>query len=60
MQPTLFYPKSYATAREFVEENLEMQKGGTFLPFATIHKATGRDGKLRDDAYYSIYKTATV
>ncbi len=43
-EPTLFdyYPKPYPNAREFVEENLEMQKQGTFLPFAIIHQATGR------------------
>jgi RimJ/RimL family protein N-acetyltransferase len=28
--------------REFVEENLEMQKSGTFLPFAIIHKESGQ------------------
>lgn len=43
-EPRLFnyFPKPYSTAREFVEENLEMQKGGTFLPFAIIHKQSGR------------------
>lgn len=43
-EPKLFdyYPKPYATAREFVEENLEMQKSGTFLPYAIIHKGSGR------------------
>lgn len=43
-EPKLFdyYPKPYATAREFVEENLEMQKSGTFVPFAIVHKKTGR------------------
>jgi N-acetyltransferase len=41
-EPKLFayYPKPYATAREFVEENLEMQKGGSFLPYAIVHKAS--------------------
>ena len=37
-----YYPKPYPNAREFVEENLEMQKQGTFLPFAIIHQATGK------------------
>jgi RimJ/RimL family protein N-acetyltransferase len=43
-QPKLFdyYPKPYVTAREFVEENLEMQKCGTLLPFAVMLLATGR------------------
>lgn len=43
-EPKLFdyYPKPYSTAREFVEENLEMQKSGTFLPFAIVDKATGQ------------------
>ncbi|HWU43648.1 MAG TPA: GNAT family protein [Bdellovibrio sp.] len=43
-EPQLFdyYPKPYSTAREFVEENLEVQKSGTFLPFAIIHKLSGR------------------
>lgn len=43
-EPKLFdyYPKPYSTAKEFVEENLEMQKNGTFLPFAIIHKSSGR------------------
>jgi RimJ/RimL family protein N-acetyltransferase len=43
-EPKLFdyYPKPYSTAREFVEENLEMQKSGTFLPFAIIHKESGQ------------------
>jgi len=36
-EPKLFdyYPKPYSTAREFVEENLDMQKSGTFLPYVT-------------------------
>jgi RimJ/RimL family protein N-acetyltransferase len=40
-EPRLFdyYPKPYATAREFVEE---MQKSGTFLPFAIVDKASNR------------------
>lgn len=37
-----FFPKPYASAREFVDENLEIQKGGTFLPFAIVHKGSGR------------------
>lgn len=37
-----FYPKPYSTARDFVEENLEMQKGGAFVPFAIIRKETGK------------------
>jgi RimJ/RimL family protein N-acetyltransferase len=43
-EPRLFdyYPKPYASAREFGEENLEMQKSGTFLPFAIIDQATNR------------------
>ncbi len=43
-EPKLFdyYPKPYSTAREFVEENLEVQKSGTFLPFTIVHQATGR------------------
>ncbi len=43
-EPSFFdyYPKPYPNAREFVEENLEMQKQGTFLPFAIIHQATGK------------------
>jgi RimJ/RimL family protein N-acetyltransferase len=43
-EPKLFdyYPKPYSTAKEFVEENLEMQKSGTFLPFAIIHKGTSQ------------------
>lgn len=43
-EPNLFnyYPKPYATAREFVEENLEMQANENFLPFAIIHKGTGQ------------------
>ncbi len=43
-EPKLFdyYPKPYSTAREFVEENLEAQKSGIFLPFAIVHKASGR------------------
>lgn len=43
-EPKLFeyYPKPYFTAREFVEENLDMQKSGTFLPFAIVHEASGR------------------
>ncbi len=41
--PSLFdyYPKSYPTAREFVEENLEMLKSGTFLPYAIVLQSTG-------------------
>lgn len=43
-EPKLFdyYPKPYSTAREFVEENLEMQKSGIFLPFAIVDQASGR------------------
>lgn len=43
-EPKLFdyYPKPYSTAREFVEENLEMQKKGNFLPFAIIHQLSDR------------------
>lgn len=43
-EPKLFdyYPKPYPTAREFVEENLEMQKTGTFVPFAIIDQASGQ------------------
>lgn len=43
-EPKLFdyYPKPYSTAREFVEENLEMQKSGAFLPFAIVDKSSGR------------------
>jgi hypothetical protein len=56
-EPKLFdyYPKPYATAREFVEENLQMQKTGTFLPFAIIRKdrAIGCT-EFSADAYYSI------
>lgn len=42
--PSLFayYPKPYSTAQEFVDENLEMQKQGRFLPFAIILKSTQR------------------
>jgi RimJ/RimL family protein N-acetyltransferase len=36
-----FYPKPYTTAREFVEENLEMLKQGNYRPFAIIEKSTG-------------------
>lgn len=36
-----FYPKPYATARQFVEENLEMVSLGTFEPFAILWQATG-------------------
>jgi RimJ/RimL family protein N-acetyltransferase len=43
-EPKLFdyYPKPYSTAKEFVEENLEMQKSGTFLPFTIILQSTGQ------------------
>jgi RimJ/RimL family protein N-acetyltransferase len=39
-EPKLFdyYPKPYSTAREFVEENLEAQKSGTFFPYAIVLK----------------------
>lgn len=42
--PSLFdyYPKPYSSAREFVEENLEMQKQGNFLSFAIVHQETGK------------------
>jgi RimJ/RimL family protein N-acetyltransferase len=42
-EPRLFdyYPKPYPTAREFVEENLEVQKSGAFLPFAIVLKTSG-------------------
>jgi RimJ/RimL family protein N-acetyltransferase len=36
-----YYPKPYATAREFVEENLEMIKSGNFLPYVIILRKTG-------------------
>ena len=37
-----FYPKPYATAREFVEENLEMAKQGNYIPFVIIHQKSGK------------------
>lgn len=42
-EPRLFdyYPKPYATAREFVEENFETQKAGNFLPFAILLASSG-------------------
>jgi RimJ/RimL family protein N-acetyltransferase len=41
--PSLFdyYPKPYSSARDFVEENLEMQLKGNYLPFVIILKAVG-------------------
>ena len=41
--PTIFkfYPKPYATASEFVSENLEMAKQDSYLPFAIVLSSTG-------------------
>jgi N-acetyltransferase len=41
--PNLFeyYPKPYSTAKDFVDENLEMEKHGNYIPFAIILNATG-------------------
>lgn len=36
-----FYPKPYASAREFVEENLDMQKRGNYRPFAIVLITSG-------------------
>lgn len=43
-EPTLFnyYPKSYSTASEFVEENLEMVKQGNYIPFVIVHQQSGK------------------
>ncbi len=40
VEPKLFsyYPKPYSTAREFVGENLELQRIGTFLPVSKCLK----------------------
>ena len=54
-EPKLFdyYPKPYSTAREFVEENLDMQKSGsTFLPFAIVHKPSGRAIGCPEESHY--------
>jgi N-acetyltransferase len=41
--PSLFdyYPKPYATAREFVEENLQMQLRGDYFPFVILNNSNG-------------------
>lgn len=40
--PSLFdyYPKPYSTARDFFEENFEMEKSGSFVPFAIVLTST--------------------
>lgn len=36
-----YYPKPYANARDFVEENLAMQEQGNYLPYAIVLLTSG-------------------